>query len=116
VADPARPIAKTSDKGLPTLVTELWQLVLGYLKQETVEPLKGLIGFVAFGMMAAAAMTVGFVILGIGLLRVFQVETGSHLTGNWSWAPYGLTLLAMLGVAGLAASRIGAAKRKKGGR
>jgi hypothetical protein len=116
VAEPARSTAKTSDKGLPTLVGELWQLVLAYLKQETVEPAKGLLLFVAFGMVGAAAMAIGFVVLSVGLLRVFQVETGSHLSGNWSWAPYGLTLLAVIGVAVVAATRIGAAKRKKGGK
>ena len=115
MAEPAR-TAHPSDKGLPTLLTELWQLVLGYLKQETVEPLKGLAAFVIFGMIGAASMAIGFVVLGVGLLRLFQIETGSHLTGNWSWAPYALTFCAVIGVAGLAASRISVARRKKGGR
>ena len=114
MAEPARPVAKRSDKSLPTLVGELWQLVLGYLKQETLEPLKGLARFVALGMVGAALLTIGFVLLAVALLRVFQVETGVHLTGNWSWAPYGLTLLAAIGVAAIAGSRIGAARRKKG--
>jgi hypothetical protein len=117
VAEPARPIAprsKKPDKSLPTLVTELWELVVGYLKQETLEPLKGLARFVALGVLGAILIGIGFVVLSIALLRVFQVETGTHLTGNLSWVPYALTLAAVIGVAGLAASRIGAGRRKGG--
>jgi hypothetical protein len=116
VAEPARPPARTPDKGLPTLLSELWQLIVGYLKQETVQPLRGLAAFVVFGMIGAASMAIGFAVLGIGLLRFFQIETSTHLVGNWSWAPYALTLCAVIGVAGLAASRISVARRKKGGR
>jgi hypothetical protein len=116
VVDPVRPTANKSDKSLPTLVTELWELVLAYLKQETLEPLKGLGRFVGFGIAGAAFMSIGLVLLSVALLRVLQIETGTHLTGNWSWAPYGLTLLAVVVVAALAASRIGTAKRKKGGK
>ena len=116
MAEPVRPITPRStkaDKSLPTLVTELWELVVNYLKQETLEPLKGLVRFVAFGIIGAIFIGIGFVILSVGLLRVFQVETGRHLTGNLAWVPYALTLLAVIAVAGLAGSRIGAGQRKK---
>lgn len=116
MVDPVRPTAHKSDKSVPTLVTELWELVLAYLKQETLEPLKGLGRFVGFGIVGAAFMAIGFVLMSIALLRVFQIETGTHLTGNWSWAPYALTLLVVIAVAGFAASRIATPKRKKGGR
>jgi hypothetical protein len=119
VAEPVRsitPRTNKSDKGLPTLVTELWELVVGYLKQETVEPLKGLLRFVLFGVIGAFCVAIGFLILSLALLRALQTETGEHLTGNLSWVPYALTLVAVLGVAGLAGLRISAGQRKKGDR
>ena len=121
MAEPARPIARTTprsthpDKSLPTLVTELWELAVAYIKQEAVEPVKGLGRFLGYGIFGALFIAIGFVLLSIALLRVFQIETGSHLTGNLSWLPYVLTVFAVVGVAGLAATRIGAARRKRGG-
>ena len=37
-------------KSVPALVGELWDMALAYLKQETVEPAKGLGRFVVFGV------------------------------------------------------------------
>ena len=106
--------ARRSQKSLPTLATELWELVLAYLKQETVEPVKGVLKFVAWGLVGALLLAVGLVILAVAVLRVLQVETRPHWTGHWSWVPYLLTVVAVGVVAGLVASRIGAARRKRG--
>ena len=32
--------------------------------------------------------------LAIGVLRVLQEETFPHLTGNWSWVPYAVVVVA----------------------
>jgi len=93
---------RNEDKSLPTLVTELRDLVVGYLKQETVEPLKGLRNFVAIGVAGAFVLIMGLLILAVTLLRVLQVETDAHFTGNLSWVPYAITLGAVLVVAALA--------------
>ncbi len=114
MAQPARPLITKSDKSLPALASELWQLVVAYLKQETLEPLKGLGKFVGLGIAGAAVLSIGLVYLAIGLLRVLQVETGTHLTGNWSWLPYVGTLVGVGVIAAIAVSRIGAASKKKG--
>ena len=100
------------DKSLPTLAHELWELVLAYLKQETVEPLKGLARFVGFGVAGAITFSVGLVLLVLAGLRVLQTETGEHLTGSLTWVPYvGVLVVAGL-VAALFARAIGAKKRR----
>ena len=108
------PTLKRTDKSLPTLATELWELVVAYLKQETLEPLKGLGRFVGFGLAGALLLATGLVVLAVAALRVLQVETAPHWTGNWSWLPYLITIVGAGVIAGLVASRIGAARRKRG--
>lgn len=87
-------------KSVPTLVQELWELVVAYARQETLEPIKSLGRFVAFGLAGAVVLTIGLVFLFLGVLRVLQTETGSTFRGNWSWLPYLITLVGCLGVAG----------------
>lgn len=95
-----------SDKSLPSLAAELWDLVRAYARQETVEPLKGLGRFVAFGVAGSLLLGTGVILLVLGGLRALQTETGDAFDGNMSWAPYLIALVVSLGVAGLAASRI----------
>ena len=50
---------------------------------------------------AAASSRVAVVGAGLAGLRALQTETGTRLTGNWSWAPYwimafaGIVLIAL---------------------
>jgi hypothetical protein len=69
-------------------------LLVAYAKQETVDPLKGLARFVGFGVGAMLLIGIGGVCLILALLRVLQTETGTTFAGNWSWAPYLITLAA----------------------
>lgn len=103
---------RASEKSLPTLAGELWQLVLTYLKQETLDPLKALKGFLLYGIAGSMMLSAGLFLWAIALLRALQTETGSRLTGNLSWAPYLITVVACALVAGLAARAIGSHKRK----
>jgi hypothetical protein len=102
----------SKEKSLPTLLGELWELVLAYLKQETLEPVKGLGRFVAIGSAGALLLALGLVLLALAALRALQVETGPHLTGNWSWVPYLGPLAVAVAAAGAAGSRIGAERRR----
>lgn len=96
-----------NDKSLPAHATELWQLVVAYLKQETIEPVKALGRYVGFGAAGSVFLAVGLPLLVLATLRAAQTETGDHLTGNLSWIPYliaaGVSLLfialALLGMA-----------------
>ena len=99
------------DKSVGTLVSETVALVVGYAKQETLDPIKSLGRFVAFGVAGAILLAAGGVVLTLAAVRAVQSETGAHLRGNLTWVPYvGGLLLAGIG-AGLAASRIG--RRRK---
>ena len=69
--------------------------VRGYLKQETLMPLRGLARFITFGLAGALFFAVGsFLVLAV--IRVLQSET-EVFAGAWSFVPY---------LAGLAASMV----------
>lgn len=102
-----------ADKSLPNQVSELWELVVAYLKQETVEPIKNLGRFVAFGVAGSLLLAVGLPTLVLALLRGVQAETGDHLTGNLTWVPY--LAAAGLAVVFAAMAAWGISRKKKKG-
>lgn len=103
---------RPNDKSIPDLATDLWDLVRTYAKQETIEPAKGLGRFVAFGAAGSVLLGLGTVLLVLAVLRALQDQTGGTFDGNWSWAPYLLTLVICVAVIGAALSAV----RKKGSR
>lgn len=98
---------ETPDKSIPTLASELLDLVRAYAKQETVDPLKGIGRWLAFGLAGSLLLGTGLLLLAVGALRALQTETGDTFDGNWSWAPYLIVLAACAVVIALVASRIG---------
>jgi hypothetical protein len=82
--------------GLPQLISELRDLVVGYFRQETLDPLKSLGRYILFGLGGALLLGFGVILLGVGVLRLLQVETGSTFRGDWSWAPYGIVFVALV--------------------
>lgn len=99
-------------KSVGTLVAELRELVVAYLKQETVEPIKQLGRFVAFGVAGSLFLSIGLVMLTLSVLRVLQTETDTMFTGNLSWLPYVFTFVLCGAVAALAGRAITAHRRK----
>jgi len=81
---------------LPQLVLELRDLVVTYVKQETVVPLKQLGRYVGFGSAGALLLGLGSLLLGVGGLRALQTETGDTFKGDWSWAPYGIMFVTLI--------------------
>ena len=102
-----------SNKSVPTLLQELWQLVVAYFKQEAIDPIKALGRFVAFGVAGSLFLAIGLTLLTLSGLRALQTETGTTFTGNWSWAPYGITLVGCGLVAGLFGRAIAARPDRK---
>jgi Putative Actinobacterial Holin-X, holin superfamily III len=82
-------------------VRELKDLVVAYAKQETIEPLKGLGRYVGYGLAGALLMGTGACFLAIGLLRALQGNRGWAVHGNWSWVPYVVDVVLLVGVAAL---------------
>jgi hypothetical protein len=81
------------DKSLPGEAQDLLQLVIGYAKQETLDPVKNLGRWVGFGMGGALLGSLGAVLLLLGGLRLLQTETGSAFDGNLTFVPYVLVLI-----------------------
>ena len=91
------------------------QLVLDYIKQETLEPLQGVGRFLLFGIAGSAALCVGLVLLLVAVLRLLQTETGTTFAGDLSWVPYVIVAVLGLAVLALAAWRVtaGPAQRRR---
>lgn len=103
------PLRSSSDdrpRGLRNAGDDAFHLTLDYLKQETIQPLKGLGRFLIWGLLGSFAIAIGVLLLLVGVLRLLQQETGSALTGDWSWLPYFVVALLGLAVVGVAAWRI----------
>jgi len=93
---------KGKDKGIPGDAQDLLQLVVGYAKQETIEPIRNLKRFVGYGLAGAFLSSLGAVLLLLGGLRLLQTETGSTFEGDgWrSAVPYALVLVVSGAVVG----------------
>lgn len=93
-------------KSIPETASELLELTKGYARQETVEPLRGVGRYLAFGTAGALLLGIGVVLLILSGLRALQTQTGSTFTGNLSWIPYGIVLVVALLLVAIAAARI----------
>lgn len=87
-------------------VSEVVELVKTYAKQEAIDPLRNAGRFLAFGLAGAFCLGLGLFMMLLALLRALQTETGDAFDGNWSFVPYGITLVAAVVVIGVAVSRI----------
>jgi hypothetical protein len=107
--------AKESATRSAVSTKELVQLSIGYVKQETKQPLVGLLRFLQFGLLSAMLIATGLVLLLLGLLRGLQaalayervsasgvVERGP-LSGSLTWLPYLLTVFGCLFALGVIA-------------
>jgi len=92
---------------------EIRGLVMRYIKEETVQPVKELGRFIAFGALGSIFVGFGTTLLLIGALRFLQ-EQFPVLDGSLSWLPYLIVVVLACGVVGLTLWRIvsGAAKRR----
>ncbi len=97
---------QSEPKGVGAHVGDLKDLVVGYAKQETVDPLKTLGRYMGYGIAGSVAIGGGVVLLLLALLRGLQeisVFNDPSPTGDsrWSWTPYAITAAVGLVIAGL---------------
>jgi hypothetical protein len=85
---------------IPQAITELWELVLAYFKQETTEPLKALGKVIGFGVAGSLLIGAGTVFLSLGVLRLFQTEFPTF-TGNFTFVPYLIVIVLLIGAAAI---------------
>ena len=81
------------DRSPKESATEVWGLVRDYAKQETLDPLKGLVSYLKWGLVGALLVAIGLVELILAVLRAVQAEGGGALDGRWSFVPYLVTLV-----------------------
>ena len=116
MAEPQRPQTSAQPPPLPAAVNELWETILTYAKQQTLDPFRQLGKYIGLGVAGALFIALGGVFLGLGVLRAFQVELGGrrgvvvvdhgHLSGNLAWIPYGVAGVLCAVAAVILASRI----------
>lgn len=97
-------------KSIPQVASELWELSVAYAKQETIDPLKGLGHFLAYGVGGAILFGLGTVLLLLSGLRALQTETDTTFTGNLSFLPYLIVVATAVALVGLVVWRV--VKRK----
>lgn len=100
------PRSDNGQHGLRHAGDDAFQLTVDYLKQETVQPLKGLGRFLYMGIAGSFFLAGGILLILIGILRLLQDETGTALTGDWSWVPYVVVMVLGIAVIGIAVWRI----------
>jgi hypothetical protein len=75
-------------KSVGTLLNEFVSLVVEYAKEQTVDPIRGLGRYLVFGLIGAFLVAIGGGLAALAALRLIQAETGNHLRGSLTWAPY----------------------------
>ena len=97
----------TSLSSIPDTIRDLWDLLVAYTKQETIDPLRNIGRFIAYGVGGMLILTVGCILLSLSALRALQTQTGDVFAGFWSWVPYLVITIVLAGLVGVAISRIG---------
>lgn len=104
--------ARKESGGAGAQINELKDLVVGYAKQETIDPLKTLARYLGFGLTGSIFIGLGGSLLLLALLRGLQeLDT---FDGTFSWAPYLIATAAGLVLAGLFVAKLISLTRKRG--
>ena len=85
--------------------TELYELVVTYAKQQTIDPIRGAGRWLGFGIVGAILMSIGLVIGVLGVLRLIQA-TPLGTSNTWSWTTYLITILVCIVIGKFTLSRI----------
>jgi hypothetical protein len=77
---------------------EIQSMLVSYAKQETIEPLKTLGKFLAWGIGGAVLVSLGALFVSLGILRLLQTETSDWFAGGnfASTLPYVITIASLI--------------------
>ena len=117
MAPPDSGTSESKHDGIRRSGADALSLAVQYLKQETLTVVKGLKGYLIFGIAGSLVLTVGVVLLLVAFLRLLQTETAPTLSGNLSWLPYVIVCVTAILVIGLCVWLIvkGARRRSSAG-
>lgn len=85
-------------------LNDVWRLIVGYTKQETTAPLRGIGAFMRFGFVGMTLFAIGTGFAALAIIRGLQTE--ADLRGYWSFVPYLAAFIGCAGVGGLAARSV----------
>lgn len=105
-------------KGSPTTtdhVSDVVDSVKQYARQETVEPLRGALRWLAFGIAGALAIGLGLTLVVVGVLRLSQDLLNDQLDGAWSFVHYVIAAVFSVILVVLALSRVQKKSLSRGG-
>jgi cytochrome b subunit of formate dehydrogenase len=87
-------------------VGDLVESVKQYARQETLEPIKGAIRWVAVGSVAALCLGMALVFATLGVLRLSQDLGDTVIDGSWSFVHYFITLCVVAVLVTITFSRV----------
>ena len=88
-SDDRKPSNGSADEGS---IGDVVDYIKTYAEQQTVGPIKGAGRWLAYGAVAALTLSIGLIILLLGVLRLVQTEWDRSATGSLSWLAYLITL------------------------
>jgi len=93
-----------AEQSIGDRIKEVWDMVVAYAKQETIDPLRTIGRYVAYGIGGMAVITLGVVLLGFSLLRGLQEIDA--FDGFWKWVPYLILVIVFGGLTAIAFKQI----------
>jgi len=78
----------------PSSNDDVFDLVVSYAKQETIEPLRGALRWILWGLASMAFICTGLVFIVLGVVRVTQDVLGDSFLHSWSFVSYFVGVLA----------------------
>lgn len=97
--------AKSKSTSEKNSVSEIFEMFLNYVKQETIKPIKGAGRWITFGLLAALSLSIGIVLGAVGVLRLSQAVLFDEST-SWSWTSYLVALVVCVAILFITISRI----------
>jgi hypothetical protein len=73
---------------------DVLDLVVSYAKQETIEPLRGALRWILWGLASMAFICTGLVFIVLGVVRASQDLLGDSFQHSWSFVSYFVGVLA----------------------